>query len=234
MISTLAWIFRACLESRYRAMSFIETHTESGNVITGVFERNEFYENQIGMLINGFGSQAATPIIIRENTVFGNDIGVEINSGYTLVEGNTLRNNLATGLRYTSGNGGASKIVDNEIYLNGTGVDGGWYYNLGSLEVTGNRIYANLGTGVSVAGPNPKVESNTIYSNAIGIASNWDYLGTNARIANNLVYANIDFGVVLESSNGEISSNTIRQSAGAAIRPIIPTSASPITSCRLI
>ncbi len=69
------------------------------------------------MLINGFGSQAATPIIIRENTVFGNDIGVEINSGYTLVEGNTLRNNLATGLRYTSGNGGASKIVDNEIYF---------------------------------------------------------------------------------------------------------------------
>ncbi len=37
-------------------MSFIETHTESQHLrflITGLFERNEFYENQIGMSIVG-------------------------------------------------------------------------------------------------------------------------------------------------------------------------------------
>ncbi len=36
---------------------------------------------------------------------------------------------------------------DNEIYLNGTGVEGGGYYNFGSIEVSGNRIYAKPGNG---------------------------------------------------------------------------------------
>ncbi len=39
------------------------------------------------------GGQAAQFLKIRENMVFGNDVGVEIVAGNVLVEGNTIRNN---------------------------------------------------------------------------------------------------------------------------------------------
>ncbi len=62
---------------------------------------------------------------------------------HVLVEGNTIRNNLNSGVRNLS-RGGLTRITDNEIYLNGTGVEGGGYYNFGSIEGVWKRIYANL------------------------------------------------------------------------------------------
>ncbi|MFN7840139.1 MAG: right-handed parallel beta-helix repeat-containing protein, partial [Pirellula sp.] len=94
----------------------------------------------------------------------------------------------------------------------------GNYYRLGNLEVIGNRVYANLGAGVSVAGPSSLVASNTIYSNAVGIATNAAFYGSNAELTNNVVYANRDFAFVLQGANVRAFSNTIRQSAGAALK----------------
>ncbi len=136
-----------------------------------------------------------------------------------LVEGNTIRNNLNSGVRNLS-RGGLTRITDNEIYLNGTGVEGGGYYNFGSIEVSGNRIYANLGTGVSVASPNSKVESNTIYSNAIGIVSNASWYGTNARIANNLVYDQGTIGISTGGNAVTVANNTLYQNGGLGIQVI--------------
>ncbi|MFN7841912.1 MAG: right-handed parallel beta-helix repeat-containing protein, partial [Pirellula sp.] len=93
----------------------------------------------------------------------------------------------------------------------------GNYYRLGNLEVIGNRVYANLGAGVSVAGPSSLVASNTIYSNAVGIATMEGYFGTSANILNNLVYDQSSIGISAGGNSVTLTNNTLYQNASLGV-----------------
>ena len=80
----------------------------------------------------------------------------------------------------------------------------------------GNRVYANIGTGIELGGGGGAVaERNIVYDNAVGISE------SQSRVVNNLVYDNTTDGIqvygVHDSYRG-IYNNTVIQPTGTALR----------------
>ena len=134
--------------------------------------------------------------------------------GNVLVAGNTVYGNAGWPEAGIDARYGAD-IIDNVVFGNITGI-----INQVGGVVSGNRVYANSGTGISVDFDDVDVVGNVVYSNEIGIGTHSYYNGV---VANNLVYANTDVGIRLDASiqflgeSSDVLNNTVYQQEGNAI-----------------
>ena len=102
--------------------------------------------------------------IYNNNNIFGDGIGIFVNSGNPTISGNNIYGNYWEGIYVNSGN---AVISNNNIYSNGHNIqngDGIWIDG-GNAAITSNNIYNNFEDGIHVNGGNPAIHFNRIVGN---------------------------------------------------------------------
>jgi len=206
------------------------------NTITG----NTVYDHSSTGIYNYAGTVGGT--LVSGNLVYGNATGISMqqSTGITVlstVSGNTVRNNLSTGIfaeaavlvtgntvygqsatnaigistGYSGAYGGS--VVNNVLYANYVGIETDYTGD----TIRNNRLYNNSYAAIEADGSLP-VLANDVYSNNIGILLGYNY---NGQVDDNLVYANSTDGILMENysgGGGQIVNNTVYQVAGSAVQ----------------
>ena len=140
----------------------------------------------------GDGIYIATPIANLSNSQSYNNAGIGINVSNSTVGSPTIIGDtdptLADGL-------------GNLVHNNGTGI-----YATGSyVQVMGNSVYNNSGTGIYLYSGNSQAAQNVVHDNGVGIQA---YSG--GTISNNRVYHNVNQGIlVYYGNNASVLGNTV-------------------------
>ncbi len=194
-------------------------------------------DNNVSSAGTGTGIYAsALRTLVEDNEVFGQTIGIEIQSNgsvaqadWVTVRGNTVHDNTVAGVyaihnALVTGNTAFSQTGANAVGIHAilvTATDNVSYNNTQGIisdrsTASRNRVYRNT---VGIAGQRDGlIESNHIYSNSIGISGGAGFVG---KIVNNLVYGNTSQGIFIQLSLGaglQIINNSVYQSVGDAIR----------------
>lgn len=155
--------------------------TVSNNTVSGNTTGIDIYTANSSAVTQGntISHNSATGInamgfdVIENNTVLGNGANTYYGGGINAQSGNAVRNNTITdNATVVSGNGGGiyaysvDTIEGNTIVGNRAENGGGIYLAGGSPTMSGNLIYNNRGSGISVCdGCLPLINQNDIYGN---------------------------------------------------------------------
>ena len=207
------------------------------DTITG----NTVYDHSGTGIYDSAGTVGGTTI--SGNLVYGNGTGIYMYQSTaagtppSTVSGNTVRNNLSTGIfaeaavlvtgntvygqsaanaigistSFSGAYGGS--VVNNVLYANYIGIETDYTGD----TIVGNRLYDNSYAAIE-ADSNWPVTANDVYSNNIGILLGYDF---NGLVDDNLVYANTTDGILVEnysSGGGLITNNTVYEVSGDAVR----------------
>jgi hypothetical protein len=167
-----------------------------------VHDSHVYGNNYTGISMNGSGS-----------TVYDNIVHDNVNRGisagnYVIVSGNRVYGHDGSNGSGIAMNGGTTS--DNIVYANTFGISGN-----GIIE--GNRVFANLATGIRGSGNSGTITDNDVYDNPLGIAVYGNYSAL-CRIDNNRIYDSSDHALLIQGGNNyQISNNTIIHNQGDAV-----------------
>ena len=198
----------------YDSAGTIGGTTISGNLVYG---NGTVGNSNTGGIFMNQSTAAGTP----PSTVSGNTVRNNLSTGIfaeaaVLVTGNTVYGQSATNaVGISTGYSGAygGSVVNNVLYANYIGIETDYTGD----TIVGNRLYDNSYAAIE-ADSNWPVTANDVYSNNIGILLGYDF---NGLVDDNVVYANTTDGILVEnysSGGGLVTNNTVYQVSGDAVR----------------
>ena len=186
--------------------------------VDNLLEGNEAYGNR-GYGINIEGSNTNT---LRNNNLHNNQVGLNLEDGSTgnVIEGNTFRENTASGLQTRVGSN--SNTINNNISTANTTY--GFYIRSDGNTLNGNQATGNTEVGINVKSENATtVKNNELVSNTVSsnTGAGLDIrVAENTGIRRNRIESNGSYGIYL--TDGAIGTvivgNTIHNNTAEGVR----------------
>jgi parallel beta-helix repeat protein len=186
--------------------------------VDNLLEGNEAYGNR-GYGINVEGSNTNT---LRNNNLHNNQVGLNLEDGSTgnVIEGNTFRENTASGLQTRVG--ANSNTINNNISTANTTY--GFYIRSDGNTLNGNQATGNTEIGINIKSENATtVKNNELVSNTVSsnTGAGLDIrVAENTGIRRNRIESNGSYGIYL--TDGAIGTvivgNTIHNNTAEGIR----------------
>ncbi|MTK64445.1 MAG: hypothetical protein F8N15_07985, partial [Methanobacterium sp.] len=219
------------------------------------------YSNITGNWLSKNGNYGAIVtaghVKLAQNTVLNNtDGGILLIGTYNTVDSNSFNNNPLGIVLQSSGSADYNWVINNVLNWNNNGINSGSSYSYiinntitnctenglvntaNHVNITGNRIEYNNGTGILCIGTYNQIRDNILTNNCVGIclqkSTGGDYnsvTGNNANsndnginngspcteLNNNTVNNNVENGIVNTASNVNIEGNTVLNNGGTGI-----------------
>jgi len=163
-----------------------------------------YYNDERGVDVDGseFSTIIGNEFYGRTGTATDQNNGIDVNAANATISDNVVHN-MPIGINVVGvGIAGVITVRDNSVYSNGTGIEA-----FQSIDITGNTVYGNAGSGINLTRSSRAV-NNVVYGNLDGIRE----VANGSVVSGNRVFGNSRTGIIADG-DVPITGNTVYSNA---------------------